>query len=107
MWRIPEAVQPGCMTMPAGDVLEISRRRIYSPFPVPRKNIAASAGIGITPFLSYFQVPGAYELHHCCKAEDVASFAALPAASKVMLHTGRNSLNLAALLGAQKLDTHL
>lgn len=93
-----------------GDALEISLPQ--NLFPIARtakKHLLLSAGIGVTPFLSYLKVlSGAYELHHCCKQEDVASFAALlPPFPAVTLHTGRNSLDLPALLGAQKLGTHL
>jgi ferredoxin-NADP reductase len=81
-------------------------------FPIDRlakKHLLLAAGIGITPFLSYLPVLRApFELHHCGKAEDEAAFAALlPTGKHIIQHTGRNSLDLRALLGAQKLGTHL
>jgi ferredoxin-NADP reductase len=91
-----------------GDVLEVQApQNLFPPSRTARRHLLLSAGIGITPFLSYLHVPGlSFEWHHCGKAEDAAAFAALlPEA--VTLHTGRNTLNLAALLAAQKLDTHL
>jgi ferredoxin-NADP reductase len=81
-------------------------------FPIDRlakNHLLLAAGIGITPFLSYLPALRApFELHHCGKAEDEAAFAALlPRSRHIIQHTGRNSLNLRALLGAQKLGTHL
>jgi len=81
-------------------------------FPIDRlakKHLLLAAGIGITPFLSYLPVLRApFELHHCGKAEDEAAFAALlPEGKHIIQHTGRDTLNLRALLSAQKLGTHL
>jgi ferredoxin-NADP reductase len=84
-------------------------------FPISRiaqKHLLLSAGIGITPFLAYLPVLQAggeiFEWHHCCKPADAAAFAALlPPVRDVTLHTARNTLNLEALLGRQKLNTHL
>jgi dimethylamine monooxygenase subunit B len=93
-----------------GDVLEVQPpQNFFAPPRTARKHMLLSAGIGITPFLSYLHVPGLnFELHHCCKSEDAAAFKALlPDAPNVTLHTSRNTLNLAELLTAQKLDTHL
>jgi ferredoxin-NADP reductase len=93
-----------------GDVLEVQPpQNLFPPSRTARKHLLLSAGIGITPFLSYLHVPRLnFEWHHCCKAEDAAAFKALlPDAANVALHTGRNTLNLAALLAAQRLDTHL
>lgn len=93
-----------------GDVLEAQPpQNLFAPPRIAQKHLLLSAGIGVTPFLSYLQVPGLnYELHHCCRAEDAAAFKALlPEAHNITLHTSRNSLDLNALLGAQKLNTHL
>lgn len=84
-------------------------------FPIARnaqKHLLLSAGIGITPFLSYLPVlqaeNAAYEWHHCGKQEDAEAFAALlPAQKTVTLHTSRNTLNLPALFARQKLNTHV
>jgi dimethylamine monooxygenase subunit B len=94
----------------AGEVLEVSApQNLFAPPRTAKKHLLLSAGIGITPFLSYRQVLTApFELHHCCKQEDAPAFAALlPDATNITLHTSRNSLNLNALLAAKKLDTHL
>jgi len=84
-------------------------------FPVAataKKHLLLSAGIGLTPFLSYLPVLKAanavFELHHCCRLSEVDAFRALlPAGEKIALHTSRNTLDLAALLNTQKLHTHL
>lgn len=93
-----------------GDTLEVQPpQNFFPPARTARKHLLLSAGIGITPFLSYLHVPGLnYEWHHCGKAEDAAAFKALvPEGAKMTLHTGRNTLDLAGLLAAQKVDTHL
>jgi len=81
-------------------------------FPLNRlakKHLLVAGGIGITPFLSYLQTLRApFELHHCGKAEDETAFSQLlPKAKNIIQHTGRNALNLRALLSVQKLGTHL
>jgi ferredoxin-NADP reductase len=93
-----------------GDILEIGLPQNLFPLDrTAKKHLLLSAGIGITPFLAYLQaLPGAFELHHCAKPEDAEAFAGLlPSSANITLHTGRNSLNLPALLAAQKLGTHL
>ncbi len=79
-------------------------------FPIAKRatrNLLISAGIGATPFLSYMPVLAAsYAWHHCCKLEDAATFQTLLPPSAI-IHTSRNSLDLTALLTAQKLHTHL
>jgi ferredoxin-NADP reductase len=93
-----------------GDVLEVyPPQNLFAPQRKAKRHLLLSAGIGITPFLSYLKLPGlAYEMHHCCKPEAEAAFRALlPSGPQVTLHTSRNTLNLEALLKRQKLDTHL
>jgi ferredoxin-NADP reductase len=97
----------------AGQHLEISEPA--NLFPIARsaqKHLLLSAGIGITPFLSYLPVLQshnlAFELHHCCKQDERDVFQPLlPTAPNITLHGSRNSLDLTALLSAQKLNTHL
>jgi ferredoxin-NADP reductase len=84
-------------------------------FPIAKtaqKHLLLSAGIGITPFLSYLPAMRAanapFEWHHCSKAQDHAAFAALlPAQKNITLHTSRNTLNLPDILARQKLNTHI
>ena len=86
-------------------------------FPIARlarKHLLLSAGIGLTPFLSYLPVLRAtaqkFELHHCCRAGEAEAFARLlpPANGEdIHLHTGRAALRLTELLARQRLDTHL
>jgi ferredoxin-NADP reductase len=93
-----------------GDVIEVlPPQNFFMPPRTAAKHLLLSAGIGITPFLSYLHVPGLnYEWHHCGKAEDADAFGRLlPDVANVTLHTSRNTLDMAALLAAQKLDTHL
>lgn len=93
-----------------GDVLEVyPPQNLFAPQRKAKRHLLLSAGIGITPFLSYIKAPGlAYEFHHCCKPEDEAAFRALlPVGPQVTLHTSRHTLNLEALLKQQPLGTHL
>ncbi len=93
-----------------GDVLEAGApQNFFNPPRNAKRHLLLSAGIGITPFLAYLQIPGlAYELHHCCKPEEAEAFRALlPQGANAVLHTSRDALNLHKLLASQKLDTHL
>jgi ferredoxin-NADP reductase len=94
----------------AGETLNISMPQNFFPVAhLAKKHLLISAGIGITPFLAYLQTLRApFEWHHTGKAEDAPAFEALlPKSPHITLHTSRNTLNLGALLGAQKLGTHL
>jgi ferredoxin-NADP reductase len=93
-----------------GDVLEVQPpQNLFAPNRLAKRHLLLSAGIGITPFLSYLKLPGlAYELHHCCKPEEEDAFRALlPQNANTILHTSRHTLNLPALLGRQTLETHV
>lgn len=97
----------------AGQALEISMP--VNLFPIAataQKHLLLSAGIGLTPFLSYLPAlraaGAAFELHHCSRPDEANAFRALlPADPKIVLHTSRSTLDLAALLRAQSLLTHL
>ena len=96
-----------------GEQIEISLPANLFPISrVAQKHLLLSAGIGITPFLAYLPVLQAgaknFEWHHCCKLADAPAFSALlPRGRDIILHTGRNTLNLESLLARQKLNTHL
>jgi len=96
-----------------GQVLEISEPANLFPIArIAQKHLLLSAGIGITPFLSYLPVLQshklAFEMHHCCKQSEQEVFSALlPKAANISLHASRNTLDLVRLLAAQKLNTHL
>jgi dimethylamine monooxygenase subunit B len=93
-----------------GDMLEAQApQNFFNPPRSAKRHLLLSAGIGITPFLAYLQIPGlAYELHHCCKPDEAGAFhALLPQGANAVLHTSRDALNLHGLLARQKLDTHL
>ncbi len=93
-----------------GDLLEVgTSQNLFAPPRRAPRHLLLSAGIGLTPFLSYLHVPGlVFELHHCCKLEDATAFRALlPQADNITLHTSRATLDLHALLSRQKLDTHI
>jgi len=93
-----------------GDVLKVQPpQNLFAPVRLAKRHLLLSAGIGITPFLAYLKLPGlAYELHHCCKPEDEAAFAALlPTGPQVTLHSSRHTLDVEALLRRQKLGTHV
>ena len=85
-------------------------------FPIARlatKHLLLSAGIGLTPFLSYLPVLRAagqkFELHHCCRQAEAAAFAALlpETGEDITLHSGRDTLRVSELLARQLLNTHL
>jgi ferredoxin-NADP reductase len=93
-----------------GDELEVSTPQNLFPIAhTGQSHLLLSAGIGITPFLSYIPaLTTPFALHHCCKPEEEAAFAKLlPAAKNIHIHTSRNALNLTKLLNAQKLNTQL
>jgi ferredoxin-NADP reductase len=77
-----------------------------------KRHLLLSAGIGITPFLAYLPVlqaaNAAFELHHCCRAGEAEVFRALlPQSANIVLHSSRNTLDIAGVLSAQNLHTHL
>ena len=96
-----------------GQVIEIGMPANFFPIAATaKKHLLLSAGIGITPFLSYLpalqSTGAAYELHHCSRADEAEVFRALlPRAEHIVLHSSRNTLDLPNLLGAQNLQTHL
>jgi ferredoxin-NADP reductase len=81
---------------------------------IARKHLLVSGGIGITPFLSYLghlkAVGTPFELHHFCRAEEVAIFERLLDeydASRIFIHPEATQFDLVETLRTQPLGTHL
>jgi ferredoxin-NADP reductase len=97
----------------AGQVLEIGvPANLFPVAATAKKHLLLSAGIGLTPFLSFLPAllaaGAAFELHHCCRLDEAEAFRALlPELPNVVLHTSRNTLDLSGVLARQKLNTHL
>lgn len=91
-----------------GDELEIGLpQNFFPPDKTAKRHLLVSAGIGLTPFLSYAPaLLGDFEWHHCAKAADASAFAALLPAGAT-LHVGRGALAVDDVLAAQRLGTHL
>ena len=98
-----------------GDAVTVTGPVTLFPLHRPaRRHLMIAAGIGLTPFLSFLPVLRgeglAFSLHQCCRPEDAAAFETLlapHAGPEIVLHRSRASLDLAALLGAEPLGTHL
>ncbi len=101
--------------MRPGDAVDVTGPANLFPIYRPaHRHLLLSAGIGLTPFLSY--VPAlrregaAFALHHVCRAGDEAAFAQLLApyaSSDITIHTARDALDLPRLLRDEGLGTHL
>jgi dimethylamine monooxygenase subunit B len=99
----------------AGQMVEANHPGNLFPLSqIARKHLMVSGGIGITPFLSYLahlKVTGApFELHHFCRAEEVAIFEGLLRdfdAARIHLHAESTQLDLVETLRSQPLGTHL
>ncbi|HEY0144623.1 MAG: PDR/VanB family oxidoreductase [Methylovirgula sp.] len=81
---------------------------------IARKHLLVSGGIGITPFLSYLghlkALGTPFELHHFCRAEEVAIFENLLAeydSSRIFIHPEATQFDLVETLRTQPLGTHL
>ncbi len=98
-----------------GDAVDVTGPANLFPIYRPaRRHLLLSAGIGITPFLSYLPVLRqegiSFALHHVSRREDAAAFAELLAPYRnadVTLHTARDALDLPRVLGGEGLGTHL
>ncbi len=96
-----------------GQIIEIGMPANLFPIAATaKKHLLLSAGIGLTPFLSYLPAllaaDASFELHHCCKLAEADAFhALLPQSPSIVLHSCRNTLDLPNLLASQKLHTHL
>ncbi|MBB2201823.1 oxidoreductase [Gluconacetobacter tumulisoli] len=97
--------------------LEITVLGIANLFPVVRKarrHILLSAGVGITPFLSYMDAMDgmglAYCLHHYCRPEERQAFHALLAdrdPGRVVLHDDPDTGRLSEILAAEPVSSRL
>jgi ferredoxin-NADP reductase len=103
-----EATAPGAI-VPIS--MPVSLFPIVSP---ARKHLLISAGIGITPFLSFLPrltaAGAALELHHFAKANEMPAFQSLLApfaGAPIFLHRGRQVMEVATLLGRHPLGAHL
>ena len=83
-------------------------------FPIPliaRRHLLLAGGIGVTPFLSYLPAlrarGTAFELRQFCRSEDAAAFTAMLSGPECCVHPGRDRVDIAALLAAQPLGTHV
>ncbi len=81
---------------------------------IARKHLLVSGGIGITPFLSYLghlkAVGTPFELHHFCRAEEVAIFENLLDeydSSRIFIHPEATQFDFVETLRTQPLGTHL
>lgn len=98
-----------------GDAVDVTGPANLFPIYRPaRRHLLLSAGVGITPFLSYLPVMRQedidFTLHHVCRREDEAGFAQLLApyaGSDITIHKARNALDLPHVLGREGLGTHL
>lgn len=98
-----------------GDVLDATvPHNLFALHSQAKKYLLIGGGIGITPllaFLARLRDQGArYELHQIAVAEEVALFTALidpRPGERVQVHVGPPGVDLAALLGAQPLGTHV
>ena len=98
-----------------GDVLDSTvPHNLFALHSQAKKYLLIGGGIGITPllaFLARLRDQGArYELHQIAVSEEVALFTALidpRPGERVHVHVGPPGVDLAALLGAQPLGTHV
>ena len=98
-----------------GDAIDVAGPvNLFPIYRRARRHLLISAGVGITPFLSFLPVLRRdgldFSLHHLGRAEDAAAIEALlaqHAGSDIVLHPARTALDLAAVLAAEGLQTHL
>jgi ferredoxin-NADP reductase len=98
-----------------GDVIEASvPHNLFALHNQARKHLLIGGGIGVTPLLAFVarlrQTAAQFELHQIASPAETAVFAELLAAragERIHVHAGRTGVDLAALLAAQPLGTHV
>lgn len=98
-----------------GDAVDVTGPANLFPIHRPaRRHLLISAGVGLTPFLSYLPVLRRdgldVMLHQLCRPDDAAAFERLLepyAGPQVQLHRARISLDLPQVLSEEGLATHL
>ena len=98
-----------------GDVIKITAPANLFPIVLSaRKHLLIGGGIGVTPLLSFLpqlrRMGALFELHQLAAAAEVPVFEALLApevGEAIHVHPGRQELDLAGLVSAQPLGTHL
>ncbi|HEY1736089.1 MAG TPA: PDR/VanB family oxidoreductase [Methylovirgula sp.] len=99
----------------AGQLIEADfPGNLFPMVQIARKHLLVSGGIGITPFLSYLghlkALGTPFELHHFCRAEEVAIFERLlddNDSSRIFIHPEATQFDLVETLRTQPLGTHL
>ena len=98
-----------------GDVIEATApHNLFALHSQAKKHLLIGGGIGITPLLAFAahlrSRAALFELHQIAAADEAAVFETLLAArpgERVHVHAGRAGFDLAALLAAQPLGTHV
>lgn len=99
----------------AGQIIEAGYPgNLFPPSSIARKHLLISAGIGITPFLSYLRHLSSGNakvgLHHFCRASELHTFEGLLlplTGGQVFLHPHSTRIDVADVLRDQPLGTHL
>jgi ferredoxin-NADP reductase len=99
----------------AGDVIEATvPHNLFALHSQARKYLLIGGGIGVTPLLAFLarlrETGALFELHQITSAEETTVFEALlapRAGERIQVHAGRAQIDLAAVLAAQPLGTHV